>query len=312
MTQQQDNSYYYHNGNDSGDYNEASYQRWSCCNDDQTLFILLYIAFVTLAVITWNTLLSKPIRLIAVFIHEWSHAIACWLTCGQVRGIQVWENEGGVTTFRGGCRCLIIPAGYVGCGFAAMIFVILSGGQRTAWVACAMFTISLLLALCYSPNRLLVYLCLVYTIFNIAVCILDIYISTPLLQFLILYYGVTIGMFAIADIHEDTVVREVKGSDAHACSTEVWPCCAPRCVGIQWAILAIVFQLIGIWVAMVEMSEECDDLGWFQCLNLSMDFDDFDLWERNWEFDGWWEQAQETFSQMEIGSLTSSWNQNGQ
>lgn len=306
---QGDNNYNYGNSNNNGgDDGDGDGDSWSCCNDPQTLFILLYIAFATLAVITWNTLLSKPIRLMAVFTHEWSHAIACWLTCGEVRSIEVYENEGGVTTFKGGCRCLIIPAGYVGCGFCAMILVILSGGRMTAAAACAMFTFSMFLALCYSPNQLLVLLCLGYSIINIAVCIVEFYLYSPVLQFLILYYGVTIGIFAIADIHEDTVVREVEGSDAHACSTEVWPCCSPRCVGVQWAFLAIVFQLIGIWIALVEMSDECEGLGWFECLNLSVDSDDFNLFERNWEFEGWWEQAQETMSQMREQGITAPWN----
>lgn len=301
------NSYHDNSGNYGTD-DEYS-EKWSCCNDSQTLFILLYIAFTTLAVITWNTLLSKPIRLMAVFVHEWSHAIACWLTCGEVRSIEVYENEGGVTTFKGGCRSMIIPAGYVGCGFYAMIFVILSGGRLTAALACALLTLSMFLALCYSPNRLLVLLCLGYSIVNISVCIVEFYLYSPILQFLILYYGVTIGMFAIADIHEDTVVREVEGSDAHACSTEVWRCCSPRCIGIQWAALAIFFQVIGIWIAMVEMSEECQDLGWLECLNLSVDVNEFDLFERNWEFEGWWEQAQETITHMRTDGITSPWNQ---
>jgi len=68
---------------------------WSCCNDEQTLFLLLYIAYVVLALLTWKTIVAKPIRLIAVFIHEWCHAIACWMTCGDVHRINVFENEGG-------------------------------------------------------------------------------------------------------------------------------------------------------------------------------------------------------------------------
>jgi len=296
---------------------------WSCCNDSQTLFLLLYIAFAILAVITWNTLLSKPIRLMAVFVHEWSHALACWLTCGEVRSIQVHENEGGVTTFKGGCRSMIIPAGYVGCSFYAMIFVILSGGRLTAMVACTMFTMSLFLALCYSPNQLLVLLCLGYIIVNIMVCIIEFYLYSPILQFVILYYGVTIGICAIADIHEDTVVREVEGSDAHACASEVCNyssssscsssssgrrggyspcpcccCCSPRCVGIQWVICAILFQCIGIWIALVQMSTECTDLGWWECMNLSVDTDGFHLFERNWEFEGFWNQAKQSMATM--------------
>ncbi|CAN0913601.1 hypothetical protein LINGRAHAP2_LOCUS28031 [Linum grandiflorum] len=54
----------------------------------------------------WRTVLLTPFKLITVFMHEASHAIACILTCGKVRdsfplltveGIQVHANEGGVT-----------------------------------------------------------------------------------------------------------------------------------------------------------------------------------------------------------------------
>lgn len=287
---------------------EDGVQTWSCCNDSQSLFILLYIAYVALAAITWNTLLTKPIRLISVFIHEWSHAVMCWITGGQVKSIEVYENEGGVTTYWGGCRCLIIPAGYVGCGFCAMIFVILSGGRMTSVAACSIFTVSMLLTLCYSPNELLVRLCMAYSIINCGVLLMEFYVYSPILQFLILYYGVTIGMFAITDIYEDTVMRSVSGSDAHACSTEVWICCAPQFIGFQWAIMAIAFQIIGIWIAIVEMSEECVDLGWFQCLNLSLAFEDMNEFGRNWEFDGLWEQAQVTISSVREGGMNSPWN----
>jgi hypothetical protein len=273
---------------DNDDHNDGDEAQWSCCNDSQSLFILLYMAYVLLALITWNTLLAKPMRLVAVFIHEWSHAVACWLTCGEVREIEVHDNEGGVTRYVGGCRCLIIPAGYVGCGFVAMIFVILSGGRKTATFAAVSFTLALLLSLCYSPNLLLFYLNWGYALLTIGCIYLEYWVYTPILQFLILFYGVFLGIFAIADIHADTVAREVKGSDAYACSEEVCPGCTPRCVGIQWAILAICFQLFGIWIALVEMSEECEDLGWFECIHLSIDWD-MEVFDKNWDFDGFWD-----------------------
>ena len=59
-------------------------------------------------------MLMKPMKLIAVFVHEMGHATACWMTCGKVKGIEVYGNEGGVTKYVGGWRWFIIPAGYVG------------------------------------------------------------------------------------------------------------------------------------------------------------------------------------------------------
>lgn len=288
------------NSNENGNYDDGGNHPfvWSCCNDGQTVFILLYIAYVALAVLTWRTAVAKPIRLVAVFVHEWCHAFVCWLTCGEVRQIQVHENEGGVTTFVGGCRCLIIPAGYVGCSLWSMIFVILSGGRTAATVGLVAFTLSLLVTLCYSPNRALVVLCLAYAALNVAVVVIEYWVYSPLLQFLTLYYGVTVGMFSIADINDDTVVREHRGSDAYACSEEVWPCCPSRWIGCQWAILAVVFQLIGIWIALVAMSEECQDVTWAACIDPEDDgWGVFDLFgaERDFDFEGWWHQATETF-----------------
>ena len=177
-----------------------------------------------------------------------------------------------------------------------MIFVILSGGRKSSTVACILFTLSMIAAQCYSPNQTLKYLCAAYIIIN-SICFTLEYTNwlyAPILQLLILYYGVFVGIYAIFDIYDDTVLRDVKGSDANACATQVWPCCPPRCIGCQWAMLAICFQMIGIWIAIVEMSDECEDLGWFQCLDLSVDFDDFDWFERNWEWEGMWNQAAET------------------
>lgn len=274
-----------------GERKQEGADDWSCCNDPQSLFILFYIAFAAIAVVFGKSLLMKPMRLITVFIHEMSHAVACWLTCGNVMQLQVYENEGGVTKYIGGCRCLIIPAGYVGASFFGMIFVILSGGRRTATFAASVFTCSLLFALCYSPNRVMVYLCLGYSVVTSALIYVEWQLYTPLLQFVILFYGVFTSMFALSGIYDDTILRSVQGSDAYACSQEVCPCCAPRVVGLQWAILAIFFQIFGVWIALVEMSDECEKMGWFECLHLTVNIEDFELGKDKWDFDGFWGQG---------------------
>ena len=263
--------------------------RWSCCNDSQTLFLLFYLAYIALALVTWNTLLAKPMRMIAVFIHEWSHAVMCWLTCGYVRSIEVHTNEGGVTRYAGGCRMMIIPAGYLGCSFTAMVFIILSGGRLTSTVAAAVFSFSLLFTICFGPNKALKYLCLSYSIITVGLIFVDWYVYTPILQFLIQFYGVFLGMYSIHDSWCDCVARTVQGSDAYSCSQEVWPCCSPKLIGLMWTLLGILMQLFGTWMALLQMSEECEDLRWMQCLSLSID-GDLDMFERNWDFEGFWEE----------------------
>jgi Peptidase M50B-like len=60
----------------------------------ETIFICFYCGYFVLNYLLWNTAVVKPMALIAVFTHEMCHATACWLTCGSVKGIEVYGNEG--------------------------------------------------------------------------------------------------------------------------------------------------------------------------------------------------------------------------
>ena len=74
----------------------------------------------------------------------------------------------------------------------------------------------------------------------------------PFLQFVTLFSGVFVGWYGIMDIWDDTISRTVEGSDAYACF-QMWPCCLPRVVGVQFAILAICCQCLGLYIAMLSM-----------------------------------------------------------
>lgn len=279
------------NDNNNNNNDDESLQPWTCCNDEQTLFLLLYMAFLALVVVLLPTVVAKPLRLLAVFVHEWSHATAAWGSGGTVHHMKVYDhNEGGVTQYSGGCRICIIPAGYVGVSIYAMILVVLSGGRRTATAAAIGWTAALTIALCgYRPNRSLIYLNVGYIIVILAFLCIEWFYYTPILQFVILFLGVFMGWAAIHDVTTDTIQRAVPGSDSHACTTEVCPMCPPQCVGVQWLILALFFQCCGIWIALIQMSNECTDIGWFQCLNGAAGFDfQWDGLHTFADFDGFW------------------------
>lgn len=258
----------------------------TCCNESQTAFALLYLGYLVLVMLTWGSILVKPMRLMATFVHEMSHAIACWLTCGSVHGIEVFDNAGGVTKFRGGCRCLISPAGYLGEAFWGMIFTVMSGGRKTATIASCGFIISLLVSLCYSPNKVMVYLNLFYALLTSAFVYIEWYVFTPILAYVVLLYGVFLSTYAIGDIWSHLVVRTIEGSDAYAAYEESNRCCYPKFIGTQWLVVAIFLQLFGIWLGVVLMSEECDDLGWMECAFSDRPFDFFEDFFENDHDDG--------------------------
>jgi hypothetical protein len=65
-----------------------------------------------------------------------------------------------------------------------------------------------------------------------------------------LFYGVFFGYYAIRDIWDDTIKETKEGSDAMACHKLI-SCCLPRCVGVQFMLVSLSFQVIGIYLAIV-------------------------------------------------------------
>jgi len=196
--------------NDASSVEELDWTLSNCCGADETMFCVLFVGFFLGNSFLWNTPLLKPMKLLAVFIHEMSHALACWLTCGEVVAINVFENEGGVTKYRGGCRCCIIPAGYVGCAFWGALFVALSGDRVASTCVASLMSFSLFISLFFAPNKVMIYLCLWFIFVTVGFILLEWFLFSPVLHFLTLYYGVSIGTFSVYDIKDDLIVRTVQ------------------------------------------------------------------------------------------------------
>lgn len=71
----------------------AQWQLEGCCDTEEIIFLCFYAGYVIAFFLFQSTVVLKPMRLLAVFIHEFGHASACWLTGGTVKGIEVESNE---------------------------------------------------------------------------------------------------------------------------------------------------------------------------------------------------------------------------
>jgi hypothetical protein len=259
----------------------------TCCNDEQHVFLYLYVIYVVGIILLRDTFLFKPMRLLATSIHEISHAAVCWLTGGRVLQLQVYENEGGVTRYRGGLRWLIAPAGYLGEAVWGVIFTVCSGGRRTATAAALLLVAALLISLCYSPNRILVFMIVIYSSILLGLIYVEWKIFDPILQFAILFFGVFLSMSALLDIFSHLVWRSQPGSDAYTLYEESRKCFPPRCIGFVWLVMALLLQVTGVYLALILMSDACRDKGWFGCtirskLNFQLDLPKWDWWPDNW------------------------------
>jgi Peptidase M50B-like len=89
-----------------------------------------------------------------------------------------------------------------------------------------------------------------FIVINLGVILFDWFVFSPVLEFLALFYGVCIGWYSVRDIYDDLITRTAEGSDAVACNKAL-PCCHPRCVGVQFWIVAFSFQIAGLYLALV-------------------------------------------------------------
>lgn len=226
----------------------------NCCNRDQKLFLVTIAVFTVAILVLWRTFLLTPFKLITVFLHEASHAIACKLTCGQVEGMKVHANEGGVTQTRGGVYWLILPAGYLGSSFWGMVLILASTNLLTAKIAAGCFIAALLIVLFIAKNWTLRGLCIGFIIFIAAIWVLQELTTVRILRYVILFIGVMNSLFSVYDIYDDLISRRVNSSDAEKFA-ELCPCpCNGVGWGIIWGMISFIFLCGAMYLGLVILS----------------------------------------------------------
>ncbi|KDO59039.1 hypothetical protein CISIN_1g026597mg [Citrus sinensis] len=171
----------------------ANWELKNCCNRDQVRFLVTIGVFTVVILALWRTILLTPFKLITVFLHEASHAIACKLTCGDVEGMQVHANEGGATQTRGGIYWLILPAGYLGSSFWGMALVLASTNLTTARIAAGCLALALFIVLFIAQNWTLRGLCIGFIVFLAVIWVLQEETSVRILRYVILFIGICLS-----------------------------------------------------------------------------------------------------------------------
>uniref|UniRef100_A0A6V7QST2 Peptidase M50B-like protein n=1 Tax=Ananas comosus var. bracteatus TaxID=296719 RepID=A0A6V7QST2_ANACO len=226
----------------------------NCCDRRQVVFITCISVFIFVILALWRTVLLTPFKLITVFLHETSHALACKLTCGDVEGMQVHANEGGSTQTRGGIYWIILPAGYLGSSFWGMVFILASTNLLTTRIAAGCFILALFVVLFVAKNWTLRGLCIGFIIFLAIVWVLQETTKFRILRYVILFIGVMNSLFSVYDIYDDLISRRVHSSDAEKFA-EICPCpCTGVGWGIIWGMISFVFLCGSIYLGLVILS----------------------------------------------------------
>ncbi|KAK9271874.1 hypothetical protein L1049_002239 [Liquidambar formosana] len=225
-----------------------------CCNRDQVAFLTTIGVYTVVILLLWRTFLLTPFKLITVFLHEASHAIACKLTCGEVMGIKVHADEGGVTETRGGIYWLILPAGYLGSSFWGMALILASTNLLTARIAAGCFALALVVVLFIAKNWTLRGLCIGFIIFLGVVWLLQETTKVRILRYIILFIGVMNSLFSVYDIYDDLISRRVNSSDAEKFAELCLCPCNGAAWGVIWGMISFLFLGGAMYLGLVILS----------------------------------------------------------
>ncbi len=198
------------------------------------------IAIVAVVFALWTTPVILPLKILVVFLHEASHALAALLTGGSVDEMSLSLLEGGHVISRGGNLFWIISAGYLGSLLlGAGLFVIALQTRLDKGLVGLLGALMVGLALIYMREMFPLLFCLGVGGVLLAVAwFLDQRINDLVLRII----GLTSMMYVPYDIFSDTLLRSHLRSDARIMAeliggpTMFW--------GVIW--LALSIAIIGV------------------------------------------------------------------
>ena len=166
----------------------------------------------------WQTTALVPLKILIVFFHEASHAIASVVTGGEVLSLSISSDQGGVVMSRGGSRFWTLTAGYLGSlliGVALLLAATRTRFDRQTMGLCGL--IILIIAGFYVRDVF----ALGFTIgTGIAMIAASVVLSHNANDLILRVIGLTSMIYVPYDIFSDTIARSSLRSDARMLAEE--------------------------------------------------------------------------------------------
>ena len=198
---------------------------------------------ITLTVIVfalWQTPAMTPLKILVVFLHEASHAIAVRVTGGDIISFSISQNQGGEVWARGGSRFIMLSAGYLGSlliGVALLIAALRTKADRK--IMAALGVVMLLITVFYIRSTF----AMAFTVgMGGAMLLLAWKFGHAINDLCLRIIGLSSMFYVPYDIVSDTILRSNLQSDARMLAEEfggttiLWGC-------IWFAISLVVIGL---------------------------------------------------------------------
>lgn len=205
---------------------------------------------VVLAVVwlLWHTWWVYPLKILVVFFHELSHGLAAILTGGEIAGIELLAQEGGLCRTLGGNRFLTLSAGYLGSLLWGGLILVAASRSRLDQLVTAALGALLLFAAVIWVRPIFSFGFPFSLLAGAALLAVGLKASERVNDWLLKVIGLTSMLYALLDIKDDILDRpHLRDSDAAALSqltglpTLVW--------GLIWISLAFLGAAIFLVIA---------------------------------------------------------------
>ena len=161
----------------------------------------------------WQTPVIIPLKILVVFLHEISHALAAWLTGGEVVSISLSPQQGGVTVTRGGNLFVIMSAGYVGSLLiGVLVFLIALKSTADRAVMALLGGATLLIAALFIREWFALGFCVGL---GGVMLVSARFLSHSINDLALRVIGLTSMIYVPFDIFSDTIARASQRSDAY-------------------------------------------------------------------------------------------------
>ena len=176
----------------------------------QLTYLILLLGLINLC---WEYPILYPLKLLVVFFHESSHALATILTGGTVAELVINSQQGGHVISQGGNRFIIISAGYLGSllwGVAIFVATVKSRYDKAIMRSLGITIILITVMLSSS-----VFSWTFGLLFGTAMLGMASYLADKYNDFVLRLIGLTSMTYAPLDIYSDTISRSHLQSDAY-------------------------------------------------------------------------------------------------
>jgi hypothetical protein len=205
---------------------------------------------ITLAIsvallLLWDSAWLTPLKVLVVYFHEGSHALAAVLTGGEVMHLKLFPGQGGEVMSRGGNLFIILTAGYLGSLVIGAALFLLAAHTRYDRVWTGLMALGILiLALLYVRQLYALGFALAAAV---AFGALAWWGSHRLNDIVLRIVGLTSIGYVPLDIYSDTLARPQLFSDARMLAmafggtTQMW--------GLAWLAASLVIAGLCVWLS---------------------------------------------------------------